>query len=171
MRLYASIDGHLPVPTSQIMADFLVMSTSCLAKKRRSWTDLSNLVNLDDNRQRLRNGRRMWSWSRSPDIGLRLTASGEGSSISLEKLTLESSQWKRSTHRDNTPSPFLFTLIVPSRSFSSAQAFSASITHITSQPCRPSDPRRTTRRSLPWLVCSVPVCATMLILSYHSRKY
>jgi hypothetical protein len=30
----------------------------------------------------------------SPDIGLRLTALGVFSSISLEKLTLESSQWK-----------------------------------------------------------------------------
>ena len=171
MRLCAPIYGRLHVPTSQTIADFLVMRTSQLAKKRRGWTDLSCTTNLDDYIQRLRNGLVMWSWSCSPDIGLRLAASGERSSISLEKLTLESSQWKRSTHRDNTPSPFLFTLIVPSRSFLSAQALQASITHITSQPCRPSDPRRIIRRSLPWLACSVPVCATMSLLLDQSRKY
>lgn len=75
---------------------------SCI-KKRRSWTDLSDHVNGYDHKQRLiRNGVVMRSClCTSPDIGprgLRVLQSNLIERLQLvEKLTLESSQWKGST--------------------------------------------------------------------------
>jgi hypothetical protein len=163
---WCSPDGH-------IIADFLVMYTlTSSQEKRRSWTDLSDHVDSDDYSKRLRNGRRMWSCEQFAGhrpaldrIGrVQLNLPGK---VDPRVVAVELAQH----HRDNSPSPFLFALIVPSRSFIPAQAFSASITHITSQSCRPSDPQRPLRRSLPWLACSVPVCTTISMLLYQSRKY
>jgi hypothetical protein len=146
---------------------------SCSLKKRRGWTDISDHVDFNDYRRRLRNGRRMWSCEQFAGhrpaldrIGrVQLNLPGK---VDPRVVAVEVAQH----HRDNSPSPFLFASIVPSRSFIPAQAFSASITHITSQSCRPSDPRRMLRRSLPWLACSVPVCITTTsMLLYQSHNY
>jgi hypothetical protein len=109
------------------IANSFAVQVSHRYKKRRGQTDLSSIVDLDDYRQQLRNGQTCgvangWS-SSSADIGTRLPSSSESISISLSvpgKVDPRVVAARAQQSRDNTPSPFPYSFIVPSCSFLSA---------------------------------------------------
>jgi hypothetical protein len=151
-------------------------------KKRRSWTELSSEVSVDDYCRRLRKGRRCGVAHGSADIGMRLPYSSMFSSISLEKLTLERRQQEWTGHRTflarvlnniatRPSSPFLPFILFLLVSISTGVP-GVHYIYTTSQSCHPLEvPQRMLRRSPPWLVFSAPVRSSDPTLIYQSRKY